>query len=89
MSKVICPTCGSLAEALVAVDKHTIPDANYDLTLRQTELRDMLITGMANKEIAERMGISTRAVQSLMRAIFRRYKCSTRTEVIATHFGLR
>lgn len=67
----------------------TIPDDNYDLTPRETELRNLIIKGLSNTEIADLMQVRPKTIRQLMIGIYAKYKCSTRTEVIATHFGLR
>lgn len=69
--------------------KRTIPDDNYDLTSRETELRNLIIKGLSNSEIADIMQVRPKTIRQLMIGIYAKYRCSTRTEVIATHFGLR
>lgn len=62
---------------------------NYNLTPSETEIRDLLIKGLTNTEIAQLMNTTSLKIGNLMRKIYKKYRCSSRAEVIATHFGLR
>lgn len=52
---------------------------NHTLTQRQRAVCDLLIEGLSNKEISERLGISHRTVEAHRIAVFR--KCGVRNVV--------
>ena len=56
--------------------------ANTGLTKRQLEILLLLAEGITNKEIAEKLFLSSRTVDMHVSHIFERLNCRTRTEAI-------
>lgn len=54
--------------------------ANYELTLRQRRVLELLATGLSNKRIAREMQISEITVKAHVSAIFRKLGVTNRTE---------
>lgn len=90
-----CPLCGDEC----AQDVHDSPPAqsigtqvlDNPLTSRQTEIAAMVARGMSNKQIAERLVVSVRTVESHVERALVRLGFHTRTELaswyIAAHTG--
>jgi DNA-binding NarL/FixJ family response regulator len=51
---------------------------------RQQQVLDLLIRGMTNKEIGERLGISERGVKYHVSRLFLLYEVESRAELMAT-----
>lgn len=58
------------------------PDGARDLTPREVEVLRMLAEGLANKQIAARLGISDHTVKFHVAAIFAKLRASSRTEAV-------
>lgn len=54
----------------------------YVLTERQRAVCDLLIEGLSNKEISERLGISHRTVEAHRIAVFRKYGVRNVVELV-------
>lgn len=67
-----------LAETL----KVTVPSP-HPFSPRETQVLKLAATGLTNKEIAYRLGISDRTVQFHMNSIFNKTGTNSRTEVVA------
>ncbi|MGV2915900.1 helix-turn-helix domain-containing protein [Streptomyces alfalfae] len=57
------------------------------LTDRETEVFQLLVTGMSNHQIGRRLGITERTVKNKLHTIYRKIGVSGRAEAIAQHFG--
>ncbi|EAQ34468.1 Transcriptional regulatory protein, LuxR family protein [Nitrobacter sp. Nb-311A] len=55
---------------------------NHALTDRQQAVCDLLIQGLSNKEISERLGISHRTVEAHRVAVFRKYGVRNVVELV-------
>lgn len=55
-----------------------------ELTERQAEIRDLLVTNLTAKEIGARLGISNRTVEKLSETIRKKYGARNRYELICT-----
>jgi len=53
---------------------------NIDLTRRETEVLGLVVQGLANKQIARRLGISERTVKAHLTSTFQRIGVSDRTQ---------
>lgn len=58
-------------------------DCGNDLTPRQSEVLGHLAAGLTSKEIADRMGLSTRTVEMHVGRLLQRLNCRTRPEAVA------
>ncbi|HSP41860.1 MAG TPA: helix-turn-helix transcriptional regulator, partial [Luteolibacter sp.] len=54
-----------------------------DLTARQSEVLGFLAAGLTSKEIADRLGLSTRTVEMHVGRLLQRLNCRTRPEAVA------
>jgi len=71
---------GALALSQVAEQFH--------LTRREKETVNLLLQGLGNKEMADRMGISANTVKALLRLVMVKMGVSSRSAVVATVLGL-
>lgn len=62
---------------------------NPSLTTHQASVRDLLILGLSNKEIANALNISIGAVKGRVIEIVIKYGVTKRTEIITRHHGIR
>lgn len=63
--------------------------AGNNITRRQQEILDMLSDGLANKEIAARLGISEGTVKAHVHTLLRALGATNRTQAVLTYVGLR
>lgn len=63
--------------------------AGSNITRRQKEILDMLSDGLANKEIAARLGISEGTVKAHVHTLLRALGATNRTQAVLTYVGLR
>lgn len=63
--------------------------AGSNITRRQQEILDMLSDGLANKEIAARLGISEGTVKAHVHTLLRALGATNRTQAVLTYVGLR
>lgn len=66
-----------------AVDRTPWRDAPPDLTSRELQHVDLLVDGLGDREIGERMGISYETARSRGKALRRKLGVSTRAQVVA------
>jgi DNA-binding NarL/FixJ family response regulator len=59
------------------------PPADHSLSSREMEVLNLAASGLTNKEIAFRLGISDRTVQFHMNSIFNKTGTNSRTEAVA------
>ena len=57
------------------------------LSRRQTEIVNLVVTGLSNREIAERLWLSERTVESHVAALFSKLNAGSRTELVARVLG--
>lgn len=57
-----------------------IPDETAQLSKRETEILELLTQGLANKEIADRLGLSTETVRVHLKRIYDKLHVHSRTE---------
>ncbi len=67
-----------------------LPARNVAFSARETEVLRLLAGGLANKEIASRIGVSEHAVKSAVRTVLARLEVRSRTQaaLYAVHAGL-
>jgi two-component system response regulator NreC len=76
------------AEVQTVVDSDTyFPDMKGNLTMRETEIIKLSITGRNNREIADMLGIRSSTVKSHKASIYR--KCGGNTPVDILRYGLK
>lgn len=64
------------------------PDSNApELTERQEAILKQLATGLANKEIAKKLGLSDETIRWNLRAIYTKLKVNSRTKALAWFFS--
>jgi DNA-binding CsgD family transcriptional regulator len=56
---------------------------------RQSQTLDLLLAGLGDKEIADRLGISPHTVNHYTKAIYRRFGVRSRATLIARHVSGR
>ncbi len=76
----------ALFRALVTAHERE-PDREHDLTDRELDVLRLASTGMSNNQIADRLEMSPRTVQSHLRNIFEKLEVASRTEAVIR--GLR
>jgi DNA-binding NarL/FixJ family response regulator len=60
------------------------PPANaWELTERESQVLNLLVTGIRDREIAEELGLSTRTVSKHLEAVYRKLGVSTRAAAVA------
>ncbi len=69
------------------IDSRSVPRNSATLTARETEVLRMIAEGLANKEIAWRMGISEHTVKFHVSALLGKLGAATRAEAISA--GIR
>ena len=83
----------AILEGLVVIDEDLAEDAlrppqrplgsHETLTPRELEVLELLASGLSNKEIADRLGVSFHTVKFHVNAILGKLGASSRTEVVA------
>jgi DNA-binding NarL/FixJ family response regulator len=87
----------AILEGLLVIDEDLAEDAlrppqrplgaNETLTPRELEVLELLASGLSNKEIAERLGVSFHTVKFHVNSILGKLGASSRTEVVARGAG--
>jgi len=82
-----------LVETICAPPPNPSPATNgqpFHLTGREHQIISLLVSGYANKEIADKCAISQRTVKHHLTNVFAKFGCSSRLEVVlfALHHGL-
>jgi DNA-binding NarL/FixJ family response regulator len=57
-----------------------VPGSAVTLTTREAEVLELVRTGLANKQIARRLGISERTVKAHLTSVFQRIGVADRTQ---------
>jgi len=65
-----------------------IDDETY-LTWREFEIMERLSKGLLNKEIADDLGLEYNTVRNNLQRIYRKFKCSNRSEAILYYLKIR
>ena len=63
-----------------------VPMGQPDVTKREQEVLELVAEGMANREIAEKRGISARTAQKHLENLFKKFSVHDRTELVAHAF---
>ena len=63
-----------------------VPMGQPDVTKREQEVLELVAEGMANREIAEQLGISARTAQKHLENLFKKFSVHDRTELVAHAF---
>jgi DNA-binding NarL/FixJ family response regulator len=74
------PLAPRAAAELLAERQERVPAAAIDLTAREREVLTLVVEGMANKQIARRLGISERTVKGHLTNLFQRIGVADRTQ---------
>jgi DNA-binding NarL/FixJ family response regulator len=53
------------------------------LTPRETQIRDLILSGLVHKEIAARLGITAQTVQTHASRLYRKYGVESRGKMVA------
>lgn len=69
-------------QALIRASRREQPTI-FELTERQLEVLDLMISGLSNQEIAERLGIRKSTVKYHVSSILSRFGASSRTEAVS------
>ena len=73
------PLAPKAAAALLA-ERSSRPSTGVDLTAREREVLALVVAGMANKQIARRLGISEKTVKGHLTNLFQRIGVADRTQ---------
>jgi DNA-binding NarL/FixJ family response regulator len=57
--------------------------ADYGLSERETEILQLMVTGLIKKEIADRLGLSIHTVDTYLRRVYEKLEVNTRTGAVA------
>jgi len=80
------PMTRSIARMVVRSFRVPAPEPNNDgLTARETEVLELLVEGLSNKEIGQRMNIVAGTVRNHLEHIFKKLHVRTRTEAATKH----
>lgn len=75
-------------QALMLGQRHDSPAAaarcSLQLSQREQDVCHALVRGLANKQIAQQLDISTRTVENHLRSIFAKLQVGNRTQLVAT-----
>jgi DNA-binding NarL/FixJ family response regulator len=85
------PMSGAIARKVVQHFRTAPPSENQDhnLTPRETEILDQLVSGALYKEIATELGIGFETVRTHLRNIYAKLHVRTRTEAVVKYLGGR
>lgn len=76
------PMTSAVARKMVLAFREPVPSSAPELTTREQELLELLATGLINKEIADRLGISYQTVKVHLKNIYEKLHVRTRTEAV-------
>lgn len=84
------PMTANIARRVVQAFKKPAPAANdaAGLSPREREILDLLVTGLLQKEIAERIGISYWTVQTHISRIYEKLHVRSRAQAVAKYLGV-
>jgi two-component system, NarL family, response regulator LiaR len=71
------------AQALIHVNKQMYQASRYDLTMREKEVLALMIQGLNNLEIADRLVVSRSTVKFHVSSVLGKLNATTRTEAVA------
>jgi len=77
----------AVTEALLRYAREDVPPRDFGLTDREREVLRFVATGLTNRDIGRRMGISGRTVQAHLSHIFGKLAVASRTEAVTV--GIR
>lgn len=80
------PTEALIALAQTARARNPAP--REPLTPREEEVLDLLVKGLSNQEIAERLFLSTGSVKNHVTSVLRKFDLRTRTQLLAQHTSI-
>lgn len=60
------------------------PEVRAELTRRETQIVELLVSDLTDKEIARTLGITHRTVRTHLERIYRKQRVRTRTGAVAT-----
>ncbi|MGW5603797.1 LuxR C-terminal-related transcriptional regulator [Streptomyces rochei] len=66
---------------------HSLENGIESLTDRESEIFNLLVTGMSNRQISRTLGIAERTVKNNLHSIYRKFGVAGRAEVMARYFG--
>ena len=72
----------SLTKSMIAAGKSVLRGNAYDLTLREIEILSCIAEGMSNKEIAVRIDVSVRTVETHRLSIRRKTNANTLSDLV-------
>jgi DNA-binding NarL/FixJ family response regulator len=73
------PLAPRAAQAILSARPASMPE----LSVREHEVAELVVEGLRNKDIAERMGISEKTVKTHLTHVYQRLGIATRTELVA------
>ena len=68
-------------EVHLAPKSHRLSDPTIELTSRQAQVASLLAAGLANKEIAAKLKITTRTVKYHVASLFEKFRTTGRVEL--------
>jgi len=84
------PMTGEIARRVIQSFQRSAPALGPDaeLTARETEILGWVAKGLANKEVADVLGISTQTVSLHLKHIYAKLHVRSRTEAASKYFGM-
>ncbi len=92
-AKTAAPMSASLARKVMGLLRHQAPlrgpDADYQLSARETEVLKGLVDGLSYKRIAEKLFISLLTVQSHIKKIYEKLQVHSKNQAVSKAFRSR
>ena len=93
-----CPHCGKEVFLLRAQDPAPVPpqpkavgsfSRRFGLSRREAQVGDLIVQGLTNKEIAQKLGVGRQTAKNYVQDLFRKIGVQQRGQVALVSLGLR
>jgi DNA-binding CsgD family transcriptional regulator len=82
------PAVAGVDELMAAIRRPADPGSTESLTRAEQQIAELVASGLTNNEIAARLYISRRTVETHLTHIFRKLELRTRTQLATLHLRL-